>query len=164
MRLVPLLIDDDKTVYVQGLYASSEAAIAELRRYLVERFGEDTVNEAESDEEQGRGSLVYYKTDGFDTPAICGIDVTDPDSPVGNQEDPDVHDFGDEDICKDPFNEGCRESLDDGQGWAGCCGNCADRMEGLHNPEDDAGDNEWGGDCAISEGGSYCLTCRIDES
>ncbi|WP_457180721.1 hypothetical protein [Mycobacteroides abscessus] len=66
--LVALLIDDDKSVYVQGLYADDDAAMAELRRYLVERFGEGAVVEAEADNEQGFGSLVSYKTDSFPIP------------------------------------------------------------------------------------------------
>lgn len=33
-----------------------------------------------------------------------------------------------EDICSDPFDEGCTASLDDGEGWNGACGNCADRQ------------------------------------
>lgn len=155
--LVPLLIDDDKTVYVQGLYANADAAMAGLRQYLVDRFGEDAVSQAESDEEQGLGSLVHYKTDSFDIPVIYGIDGSALDSLPGEH---DVEDFDDEDICKDPFGEACRSSLDDSQGWAGCCGNCADRMEGLHNPEDATEDSDWGDDCVISEDGSYCLTCQ----
>lgn len=33
-----------------------------------------------------------------------------------------------DDICSDPFDEGCTASLDDGEGWDGACGNCADRQ------------------------------------
>ena len=67
----------------------------------------------------------------------------------------DGFDIGDDDAaCRDPFDEGCRESLDDGQGWAGCCGGCADRMEGLHS------EDEWGDDCQPSEDRSRCITCR----
>ena len=67
----------------------------------------------------------------------------------------DGFDISDDDAaCRDPFDEGCRESLDDGQGWAGCCGGCADRMEGLH-----AG-SEWGDDCQPSEDHRGCITCR----
>ncbi|CAN5249562.1 hypothetical protein BH09ACT8_BH09ACT8_63140 [soil metagenome] len=33
-----------------------------------------------------------------------------------------------DDICSDPFDEGCAASLDDGEGWDGACGNCADRQ------------------------------------
>jgi hypothetical protein len=59
-------------------------------------------------------------------------------------------DLGDDDACRDPFDTGCRESLDDGEGFAGCCGNCADRMEHLH----DGGD--WGDDCTPSTDGTRC--------
>lgn len=34
-----------------------------------------------------------------------------------------------EDRCRDPFDENCRAPLDDGEGWDGACGNCADRLE-----------------------------------
>lgn len=33
-----------------------------------------------------------------------------------------------DDICCDPYEEGCTASLDDGEGWNGACGNCADRQ------------------------------------
>lgn len=33
-----------------------------------------------------------------------------------------------DDVCRDPYNDGCTASLDDGQGWDGACGNCADRQ------------------------------------
>lgn len=33
-----------------------------------------------------------------------------------------------DDICSDPCEEGCTASLDDGEGWNGACGNCADRQ------------------------------------
>ena len=62
-------------------------------------------------------------------------------------------DLGDEDACRDPFGTGCRESLDDGEGFAGCCGGCADRMEQLHNAED------WGDDCSPSTDGTHCTAC-----
>jgi hypothetical protein len=39
------------------------------------------------------------------------------------------HDEDDEDVCSDPHEEGCRASLDDGEGFDGYCGNCADRLE-----------------------------------
>jgi hypothetical protein len=39
------------------------------------------------------------------------------------------HDEDDDDICSDPHEEGCRASLDDGEGFDGYCGNCADRLE-----------------------------------
>lgn len=32
-------------------------------------------------------------------------------------------------ICRDPFGEGCRQSLSDGEGFDGVCGSCADRLE-----------------------------------
>ncbi|EHB48652.1 hypothetical protein MycrhDRAFT_5493 [Mycolicibacterium rhodesiae JS60] len=32
------------------------------------------------------------------------------------------------DVCRDPFDESCRASLDDNEGWDGACGNCADRL------------------------------------
>jgi len=35
----------------------------------------------------------------------------------------------DDDICSDPHEEGCRESLVGGEGFDGYCGNCADRLE-----------------------------------
>jgi hypothetical protein len=39
-------------------------------------------------------------------------------------------DADDEDeVCSDPFDEGCRMSLDDGEGYDGACGSCADRLE-----------------------------------
>jgi hypothetical protein len=37
-------------------------------------------------------------------------------------------DFDTDDICCDPYEEGCTASLDDGEGWNGACGNCADRQ------------------------------------
>lgn len=33
-----------------------------------------------------------------------------------------------DDVCCDPYEEGCTASLDDGEGWNGACGNCADRQ------------------------------------
>lgn len=36
-------------------------------------------------------------------------------------------DIDTDDICCDPYEEGCRASLTDGEGWNGACGNCADR-------------------------------------
>lgn len=66
----------------------------------------------------------------------------------------DALEIGDDDAaCRDPFNEDCREPLDDGQGWAGCCGGCADRMERLHNEHD------WGDNCQPSNDGQRCITC-----
>lgn len=46
------------------------------------------------------------------------------------------------DVCRDPFDEDCRASLDDNEGWDGACGNCADRLY-ANEFNDDAGD---GGD------------------
>ncbi|PJE00768.1 MAG: hypothetical protein CK429_36160 [Mycobacterium sp.] len=37
-------------------------------------------------------------------------------------------DLDTDDICSDPYEEGCTASLDDGEGWNGACGNCADRQ------------------------------------
>jgi hypothetical protein len=34
----------------------------------------------------------------------------------------------DVDVCCDPYEEGCTASLNDGEGWNGACGNCADRQ------------------------------------
>ncbi len=34
-----------------------------------------------------------------------------------------------EDRCRDPFDENCRAPLDDGEGWNGACGSCADRLD-----------------------------------
>ncbi|MGJ6127331.1 hypothetical protein QN239_32650 [Mycolicibacterium sp. Y3] len=39
-----------------------------------------------------------------------------------------VDDLDTDDICSDPYEEGCTASLDDGEGWNGSCGNCADRQ------------------------------------
>jgi hypothetical protein len=62
-------------------------------------------------------------------------------------------DIGDDsDACRDPFDIGCRASLDDGQGWAGCCGHCADRMEHIHHGQD------WGDECSPSDDGSRCTS------
>lgn len=69
-EIVALLIEDDDSAYVHGLYASDDEALADLRQYLVERFGEDTVAEAEGDQDQGLGGLVHYTTDGFAAPPL----------------------------------------------------------------------------------------------
>ncbi|MCF6389743.1 hypothetical protein L2K20_22445 [Mycobacterium sp. MBM] len=37
-------------------------------------------------------------------------------------------DTDNDDICCDPYEEGCTASLTDGEGWNGSCGNCADRQ------------------------------------
>lgn len=37
-------------------------------------------------------------------------------------------DIDTDDICCDPYEEGCTASLTDGEGWNGACGNCADRQ------------------------------------
>lgn len=63
-------------------------------------------------------------------------------------------DLGDDQACRDPFDTGCRESLDDGHGWAGCCGNCADRMEQLHHKHD------WGEACTAADDGTHCTSCH----
>jgi hypothetical protein len=63
-------------------------------------------------------------------------------------------DLGDDEACRDPFDTGCRESLEDGQGWAGCCGGCADRMEHLHHK------HQWGEDCTPSNDGGHCTRCH----
>ncbi|BBN50769.1 hypothetical protein [Mycobacterium avium] len=51
-----------------------------------------------------------------------------------------------DDVCRDPYNEGCTASLDDGEGWDGACGNCADRQyaeeHGLWWYADDAAAND----------------------
>jgi len=31
-------------------------------------------------------------------------------------------------VCRDPFSEGCAGPLDDGEGYGGCCGSRADRL------------------------------------
>lgn len=82
VELVALLIDDDKTAYVHGLYKDEDAAMVELRRYLVERFGEGTVVEAEAEDEQGLGSLVHYKTDAY--PVLQGAASRASAVPKGN--------------------------------------------------------------------------------
>ncbi|MFN6548170.1 hypothetical protein [Mycolicibacterium nivoides] len=43
-------------------------------------------------------------------------------TPQADIEDPD-------DTCSDPFEDGCTASLNDGEGWDGACGNCADRKD-----------------------------------
>lgn len=35
----------------------------------------------------------------------------------------------DDEVCSDPFEEGCKLSLNDGAGYDGACGSCADRLE-----------------------------------
>lgn len=71
-EIVPLLIDDDDEIYVYDVFWTEEDARAEMRRYLVNRFGEDTVAEAEADEEQGLNSLVEFKTESFALPLRRG--------------------------------------------------------------------------------------------
>lgn len=61
-------------------------------------------------------------------------------------------DLGDDQACRDPFNSGCRESLCGGEGFAGCCAGCADRMESLHHGSD------WGDDCTPSADGTRCTS------
>ncbi|MBN7457669.1 hypothetical protein [Mycobacteroides abscessus] len=67
-EIVTLLIDDDDGADVYGLYGSEDDAVSDFRRYLVDRFGEDAVGEAEADEEQGLASLVAYRTSVFPSP------------------------------------------------------------------------------------------------
>ncbi|SKK35403.1 hypothetical protein [Mycobacteroides abscessus] len=67
-EIVPLLIDDNDAPFVYDVFWSEEDARAEMRRYLVNRFGEDTEAEAEADEEQGLSSLVEFKIDSFVLP------------------------------------------------------------------------------------------------
>ena len=31
-------------------------------------------------------------------------------------------------VCRDPFSEGCAGPPDDGEGYGGCCGSRADRL------------------------------------
>ncbi|GAT04981.1 hypothetical protein [Mycolicibacterium fortuitum] len=45
-------------------------------------------------------------------------------TPQTDIEDPD-------DTCSDPFEQGCTALLDDGEGWDGACGNCADRQDNV---------------------------------
>jgi hypothetical protein len=61
----------------------------------------------------------------------------------------------DSDACRDPFGDGCRQSVADGEGWAGCCGTCADRMEQIHDASD-----YWGDQCSPSADGTRCTTCH----
>lgn len=42
---------------------------------------------------------------------------------------PDDSGDGDNEVCSDPFEEGCQMSLNDGEGYDGACGSCADRLE-----------------------------------
>ncbi|MBY0285574.1 MAG: hypothetical protein K2X52_00260 [Mycobacteriaceae bacterium] len=54
-----------------------------------------------------------------------------------------------DDICSDPFDEGCMASLDDGEGWDGACGNCADRQAAADEEEQgwqDGADDENNGE------------------
>jgi hypothetical protein len=49
----------------------------------------------------------------------------------------------DRDVCRDPFDEGCTAPLDDGEGWNGAYGNCADReYANEFNDNDDDVDEE----------------------
>lgn len=51
-----------------------------------------------------------------------------------------VHEIDlDAEICSDPYDEGCYESLGDGEGWDGACGSCADRQ--YADDEDDSDDD-----------------------
>ncbi|OHU12785.1 hypothetical protein [Mycobacteroides chelonae] len=71
-EVVPLVIDDDDGAHVYDVFWTEEDALTELRRYLVERFGEDTVTEAEANESQGLSSLVCFKTTPFALPLRRG--------------------------------------------------------------------------------------------
>lgn len=71
-EIVPLVIDDDDAAHVYDVFWTEQDALTELRRYLVERFGEDTVTEAEADEEKGLSSLVGFKTTAFALPLRRG--------------------------------------------------------------------------------------------
>lgn len=71
-EIVPLVIDDDDAAYVHDVFWTEQDALAELRRYLVGRFGENTVAEAEADEDQGLSSLVDFKTEAFALPMRRG--------------------------------------------------------------------------------------------
>lgn len=71
-EIVPLVIDDDDAAYVHDVFWTEKDALAELRRYLVGRFGEDTVAEAEADEGKGLSSLVDFKTESFALPMRRG--------------------------------------------------------------------------------------------
>lgn len=63
-----LLIDEDRSAFVYGVYPSARDAEQDFRGYLVERFGEQTVLECEADPAQGLGALVAYKVDAFTLP------------------------------------------------------------------------------------------------
>ena len=70
----------------------------------------------------------------------------------------------DEDVCGDPFDESCRASLDDGEGFDGYCGNCADRLEAQgHWGHHDASRRTAGGQITdhefkpYSDGPEYCV-------
>ena len=56
------------------------------------------------------------------TPRVDALDLV---RLVFSDEDTD----DDDDVCSDPFDEGCRMSLNDGEGYDGVCGSCADRLE-----------------------------------
>lgn len=71
VEIVALLIDDDDSARVYGLYSSDDAAKADFRQYLVGRFGEDTVADAEADPDQGLGGLIHYRIDGFPAPPLA---------------------------------------------------------------------------------------------
>ncbi|TEA09065.1 hypothetical protein [Mycobacteroides salmoniphilum] len=72
-EIVTLLIDDEDSAYVYGLYRSAEAAESALQVHLVERFGQETVEEAESDEDQGLAGLLSYTIGVFRNSAIVDM-------------------------------------------------------------------------------------------
>lgn len=53
-----------------------------------------------------------------------------------------------DDTCSDPFDEGCTASLDDGEGWDGACGNCADRQAATEEEQcwEDGADDDINGE------------------
>lgn len=54
----------------------------------------------------------------------------------------DVHRIDlDSEICSDPYDEGCYASHDDGEGYDGACGSCADRQYAEDEDDDDSGDD-----------------------
>lgn len=65
-EIVALLIDDEDSAYVYGLYHSEKAAQSAMRGHLVERFGQQAVEEAEADDEQGLAGLLSYTTQIFE--------------------------------------------------------------------------------------------------
>lgn len=62
-----LTIHDDSESWVQGLYATEDDASREFRAYLVDRFGEAAVAEAEASE-NGLDALMAHKVESFEAP------------------------------------------------------------------------------------------------